>query len=176
MADIPEEFQIKNKVADSGLVDFNLEDYYPKGERVLIDIKAQLWHELILREDDFRAYIKDTNWAQYQDKYVAITCTVDAIIPLWAYMLVASAVEPYAKKVVFGDLKALEIALFIDALRSIDAEEFRDKRVIVKGCSKYPVPESAYIDITTKLRPVVKSLMFGEACSTVPVYKANASK
>lgn len=172
MAEIPEEFHIPNKVANSGLIDFNLEDYYPKGERVLIDIKAQLWQELILREDDFRAYIKDTDWAQYQDKYVAITCTADAIIPLWAYMLVASAVEPYAKKVVFGDIKALETALFIDALGNINAEEFRDKRVIVKGCSKYPVPESAYIDITTKLRPVVKSLMFGEACSTVPVYKA----
>lgn len=176
MADIPEELEIKNKVAGSGLVEVNLEDYYPKGERVVVDIKDQLWQGLILREDEFRAFIKDTDWSVYQDKYVAITCTADAIIPLWSFMLVASALEPYAKKVVFGDLNALETALFTSALATVNMDEYVDKRVIVKGCSKYPVPESAYIEITTKLRPIAKSIMFGEACSTVPVYKAKGNK
>lgn len=176
MADIPKEFEIKNKVAGSGLVELNLEDYYPKGERIVVDIKDQLWQGLILREDEFRAFIKETDWSYYQDKFVAITCTADAIIPLWAYMLVASAVEPFAKKVVFGDLKALETALFSQTLSKVNIEEYRDKRVIVKGCSKYPVPESAYIEITAMLRPIVKSIMFGEACSTVPVYKSKATQ
>lgn len=176
MADIPEEFQIKNKVANSGLVELNLEDYYTKGERVLIDIKDQLWQGLILREDEFRAYIKDTNWTQYTNKYVAITCTADAIVPLWAYMLVASAVEPFAKKAVFGNMEALETALFFEALAKLDYTEFADKRIIVKGCSKYDVPPSAYVEITNRLRPIAKSIMYGEACSTVPVYKAKVAK
>lgn len=172
MAEIPEEFQIKNKVADSGLVDFNLEDYYAKGPRAIVDIKDQLWQGLILREDDFRAFIKDTNWSSYQDKYVAVYCSADAIVPLWAYMLVTQALNPYAKKVVYGNLEALETALYAEAIAQLDVEEFRDKRIIVKGCSKYPVPASAYVAITAHLRPVAKSIMFGEACSTVPVYKS----
>jgi Protein of unknown function (DUF2480) len=176
MAEIPEEFQIKNKVANSGLVELNLEDYYARGERVLIDIKDQLWQELILREDEFRAFVKNTDWSVYQNKYVAITCTADAIIPVWAYMLVAQAVEPFAKKVVLGTIAQMEDALFTEALATLDYTEFADKRIIVKGCSKYPVPPSAYVDITARLRPIAKSIMFGEACSTVPVYKAKTAK
>lgn len=176
MADIPKEFEIPNKVAGSGLMEINLEDYYTKGPRTVIDIAAQLWQGLILREDDFRAYIKDTDWSQYQGYYVAVTCTADAIIPLWAYMLVASAIEPFAAKVVFGTSKELETALFTESLQKFNVEEYRDKRVIVKGCSNYPVPESAYVLITTLLRPVAKSIMFGEACSTVPVFKSKAAK
>jgi len=176
MAEIPEEFQIKNKVANSGLVELNLEDYYTKGERVLIDIKDQLWQGLILREDEFRAYIKDTDWSLYADKYVAVSCTADAIVPLWAYMLVASAVEPFATKVVFGNMEALETALYFEALAKLDYEEFKDKRIIVKGCSKYDVPAAAYVEITNRLRPIAKSIMYGEACSTVPVYKAKGAK
>ncbi|UPT68947.1 MAG: DUF2480 family protein [Sphingobacteriales bacterium JAD_PAG50586_3] len=176
MADIPEEFQIKNKVANSGLVELNLEDYYTKGERVLIDIKDQLWQGLILREDEFRAYIKDTDWSQYANKYVAVSCTADAIVPLWAYMLVASAVEPFAKKVFFGNMEALETALYFESLAKLDYDEFKDKRIIVKGCSKYDVPAAAYVEITNRLRPIAKSIMYGEACSTVPVYKAKGVK
>jgi hypothetical protein len=162
---------IENKVEKSGLITFNLEDYYPKGERVFLDIKDQLFQGLILREKDFREFVKNHNWSQYQDKYVAIICSADAIVPTWAYMLLATELEPFAKYFVFGDLKALETILFSEALKSITPEDFMDERVIIKGCSKYPVPESAYVELTRILRPVAKSIMFGEACSTVPLYK-----
>lgn len=163
--------EIINKVAQSGLITLNLEDYYPPGERVLIDIKDQLFQGLILREKDFRAFIKEHNWSKYKDKYVAITCSADAIIPIWAYMLLTTAVEPFVKKVVFGDLITLETILFNEALAKINIHEFKEQRIIIKGCSKYPVPVSAYVELTRLLQPVAKSIMFGEACSTVPLYK-----
>lgn len=172
MSDIPNEYEIVNKVAGSGLIELNLEDWYNKTPKALIDIKDQLWQELILREDDFRAYIKNTDWTQYQGHNVAITCTADAIVPTWAYMLVAQALAPYAIKVVFGTLENLETQLFEEALAKLDVTEFTDKRIIIKGCSNYPVPVSAYVRLTQLLQPVAKSIMFGEACSTVPVYKA----
>ncbi len=162
---------IINKVEQSGLIDFNLEDYYPKAQRVLFDLKDQLWQGLILKETDFRNFVKANNWADYQGKYVAVNCTADAIIPVWAYMLVASALQPFAFKVVFGDLNKLEETIFHDALQTIDVKPFEDKRIIIKGCSKYPVPPSAYLELTTLLRPVAKSLMYGEACSTMPIFK-----
>lgn len=163
--------EIINKVAQSGLVEFNLEDFYPEGERMLVDVKNNLFQELILREKDFREFVKNEDWSKYKDKFVALTCTADAIVPTWAYMLLASALEPFAKKIVFGDLKTLETLIFADVLSKIKAEDFRDKRVVIKGCSKLPVPESAYVEITRLLRPVAKSIMYGEACSTVPIYK-----
>ena len=163
--------EIVNKVAQSGLITFNLEDYYPKGERALIDIKDQLFQGLILREKDFRAYIKEHDWSKYKDKYVAVYCSADAIIPVWAYMLLTTALQPYAKRVVFGDFTTLETILFNEALTKINADEFKDQRIIIKGCSKYPVPVSAYVQLTTLLQPVAKSIMYGEACSTVPLYK-----
>lgn len=162
---------IENKVAQSGLLNFDLEDYYPQGERVSLDIADFLFEGLILREKDFREKIKATDWSVYQDKYVALVCTVDAIVPTWAYMLLSSALEGYAKKVVFGSLETLEAMLFQEALAAIDIEAFRDEKVIIKGCSNYPVPESAYVEITQLLKPVAKSIMYGEACSTVPIYK-----
>jgi hypothetical protein len=162
---------IINKVENSGLITFNLEDYYAKGDRVLLDIKNQLFQGLILKEKDFREFVKNHEWQQYQDKFLAITCTVDAIVPTWAYMLMAAELEPYAKRFVFGDLKVLETVLFMDCLKTIDLSQFQDERVIIKGCSKYPVPESAYVELTRLLRPYAKSIMFGEACSTVPLYK-----
>ena len=165
------EFEIENKVDKSGLIIFNLEDHYPKGERVLFDIKDVLFQGLILKEKDFRAFVKNHDWTQYQDKYVALYCSADAIVPTWAYMLLTTAIEPHAKKVVFGDLNVLETVLFNDALGKIKIEDFNDERVIIKGCSKYPVPEAAYVELTRLLRPVVKIMMFGEACSTVPLYK-----
>lgn len=162
---------IENKVAQSGLINFDLEEYYPKGERVLIDMTDFLFEGLILREKDFRERIKETDWSIYQDKFVAVTCTTDAIVPTWAYMLLAASLEGYAQKVVFGSLETLETVLFNDALKNIDVEDYRDQRVIIKGCSKYPVPESAYVELTSLLKPVAKSIMYGEACSTVPIYK-----
>jgi len=166
-----EDFEIENRVAQSSLKNFNLEDFYPKGERVLLDMADYLFEGLVLREKDFREKVKSTDWSAFQDKYVAIDCTADAIVPTWAYMLLASALEPFAKKVVMGNLQVLETVLFQKALSKIDLEEFRDERIIIKGCSKYPVPESAYVEITSLLRPIAKSIMFGEACSNVPIYK-----
>ena len=160
-----------NKVANSGLISLNLEEYYHPGERVVYDIKENLFHGLMLREKDFREFIKTHDWTQYQDKNVAIICSADAIVPTWAYMLLAIQLEPYANAVVFGDLAALEDKLFSDAISKINPEEFSGKKVVVKGCSKVPVPISAYVAVTNLLKPVAQSLMFGEPCSTVPLYK-----
>ena len=165
------EDSIVNKVASSGLITFNLEDYYPQGERVLIDLKNLLYEGLILREKDFRAYIKEHNWQQYQNKFIAITCSADAVIPTWAYMLLVTALEPFAKKIVFGDLNKLEEQLYLDKLSTLNLEQFKDEKVVIKGCSNIKVPEAAYLEITRLLRPVAKSIMFGEPCSTVPLYK-----
>lgn len=162
---------IINKVANSGLISFDLSTYYDKGERVVYDIKDNLFHGLILREKDFREFVKDHDWTQYEGKNVAITCSADAIVPTWAYMLLATKMEPYANRVVFGNLEALESVLYIDALAKVDLEQYKDQRIVVKGCGDIPVPVSAYVEITNKLRPVAKSIMFGEPCSTVPIYK-----
>ena len=166
--------QIENKVAQSGLINFDLEEYYPQGERALIDIKDYLYEGIILKEKDFRSQVSSTDWSQYDGKYVALNCTADAIIPTWAYMLITVHLEPYAKKVVFGDLNTLETVLFQEALSKINLEDFKDERLIIKGCGNLPVPESAYVEITRLLKPVAKSIMFGEACSTVPLYKRKA--
>ena len=165
------EKEIINKVDQSGLTDFNLEDYYPKGERILIDVKNNLFQGLILKEKDFRDFVKNENWKKYKDKFVAITCTADAIVPTWAYMLITTSLQPFAKKIVFGDLKTLETILFQESLSKINTEDFRDKKICVKGCGNLPVPDSAYVEITRILSPVAKSIMYGEACSTVPIMK-----
>jgi hypothetical protein len=162
---------IVNKVAASGLITFNLEDYVEKGERVLYDIKDNLFHGLILKEQDFRAFVKDHNWAQYQDKNVAITCSADAIVPTWAYMLLANKMKPYANEIVFGTFDVLETVLFSKALAKVDLTKFEGQRVVVKGCGDAEVPVSAYVEITALLTPVVKSIMYGEPCSTVPIFK-----
>lgn len=162
---------IVNKVAASGLVTFNLEDYIEKGERVLYDIKDNLFHGLILKEQDFRAFVKEHDWQQYQDKNVSIICSADAIVPTWAYMLLANKMKPYANEVVFGSLEVLETILFTKALAKIDLSIFEGQRVVVKGCGDVQIPTSAYVDITTLLTPVVKSIMYGEPCSTVPIFK-----
>lgn len=167
--------EIVNKVAQSGLVEFNLEDLYIKGDRVVFDIKEQLFQGLILREKDFREFVKNENWSSYQDKMVALVCTADAIVPTWAYMLLATAIEPSAKRIVFGNLEVLETVLFNESLSKIEIEKFRDQRIVIKGCSNLPVPESAYVEITRLLRPVAKSIMYGEPCSTVPIYKQKST-
>ena len=162
---------IINRVASSKLVVFDLEDYYPKGERVLFDIKDWLYEGFVLREKDFRALVKEHNWEQYQDTFVALTCTTDAIVPDWAYMLLSINLQPYAKKTVLGNLDVLETSLYQEIIYNLDTTPFKDKPVIIKGCSKKPVPSSAYIMISNTLKPVAKSIMFGEACSSVPLYK-----
>lgn len=163
--------KIINKVAESGLVQIDLEELYQQGDRAMIDLKAWLYEGMILKEKDFREQVKQHDWQQYQNKFVAITCSADAIVPTWAYMLLAAQVEPYSKKIVFGDLQKLEEELFKDAIKALSSEKFRNQRVVIKGCSSN-VPLSAYIDLTNFLRPLVKSIMYGEPCSTVPVYKA----
>lgn len=165
----PEE--IRNKVAESGLITFNLEDMYQVGDRSVFDLKDFLYEGLILREKDFRQALKEMDWSIYQDHYVAMVCTADAIVPQWAFMLVSTYIQPVAKRCVLGDREDLETSLYQDAINAIDLSEYSDQRVIVKGCSKYPVPASAYVMLVNRIRPVAKSVMFGEACSTVPLYK-----
>ncbi len=162
---------IINKVAQSGLVTLDPAQFYPKGERVIYDIKDNLFQGLILREKDFREFVKDHNWAQYAGKNVGITCSVDAIVPAWAYMLLANRMAPYANEVVFGDSEVLETVLFIKLIEKLDVEQYRDQRLVIKGCGDVDVPVSAYVELAKKLTPVVKTLMFGEPCSTVPLYK-----
>jgi hypothetical protein len=163
--------EIINRVANSNLITLNLEDYYEKGERVLYDIKDNLFHGLILKEKDFRDFVKEHDFSIYQDKLVAITCTADAIVPTWAYMLLSSKMEPFAKKIVFGTLEDLEKSIYQDALSKINYAEYTDAKVVIKGCGKIPVPTFAYVEITNKLRPFAASIMYGEPCSTVPIYK-----
>lgn len=162
---------IVNKVAASGLITLNLEQFYDHHERIVYDIKENLFHGLMLREKDFREFIKTYDWSAYQHKNVAVICSVDAIVPTWAYMLLASKLRPFANEVVFGSLELLESVLFTKALSKLDLSVYRDARVVVKGCGDLSVPVGAYVEITNLLSPVVKSLMYGEPCSTVPVYK-----
>lgn len=164
--------EIINKVADSGIQQINVEDFIPSGEKVLLDIKPWLYEELILKEKDFREYIKTHDWAQYQNKFVAITCTADAIIPTWAYMLIASALQPFALKISFGTIQKLEEELILETINNFPIEQFKNQRVVIKGCGDIAIPVSAFVLLTAKLKPVVKSIMYGEPCSTVPVYKA----
>ena len=166
--DLPE---IVNKVALSGLLTLDLEDYYPREEIVLFDLKPYLFMEKILREKDFRAALQQMDWTLFQDKIVAVTCSVDAIIPLWAYMLIAVNLQPFARDVVMGDEKVALQQTFLARIAAIDLQEFADKRVIVKGCGDLSVGGFAYLEVAKRLRPVVKSIMYGEACSNVPVYK-----
>lgn len=165
------EAEIVNRVANSGIVSLDLEDLYQPGERVLYDLKDNLFQGMILREKDFRDFLKSHDWSQYAGKNVAVTCSEDAIIPTWAYMLLATSLEPYANEIAFGSLESLEELLYTKAIAELDITEFAGKKVVVKGCSKVAVPMSAYMAVSKLLKPVVQSLMFGEPCSTVPVYK-----
>lgn len=162
---------IVNRVEASGLITLDLETYYHSGERVLFDIKDQLFKGLMLKEKDFRAFIAANNWAEYTGKNIAFYCSTDAIVPTWAYMLLGIAVEPYANRYVFGDLNLLNQTLYYDALQQINATDYEGKRVIVKGCSNVHIPVQAYLEVTHKLLPYAKSIMYGEACSNVPLFK-----
>ena len=168
--------EIINRVAQSSLITINLEDYYHEGERIFYDIKDNLFQEIVLKEADFRAFIKENDWSYYQNKNVAIGCSVDAIIPSWAYMLLVSAMNSYSNKVIIGSLAELEQQLYQEAIASIDANQYKDARVVIKGCSEKPVPLYAYGELTRVLQPHVKSLMYGEPCSTVPIFKKKIDK
>jgi hypothetical protein len=166
------EENIINRVANSPLITIDLEDYYPKGNRILFDIKDWLLEGLVLREKDFREQISLHDWSQYQDSYVALTCSTDAIVPGWAFMLISIHLQPFAKKTVIGDLEGLETSIYQDIIHDLDVSPFQDKPLIIKGCSKKPVPQNAYIMLSNKLKPIAKSIMYGEACSSVPLYKS----
>ena len=163
--------EIVNKVANSVLEVFDLEDYYPSGIRTQIDISQWLLDGFLLKEKDFREALKNHDWSQYQSHFVAIHCSTDAIIPAWASILVTVYLSPFARKVVVGNLTDLETSLYQEILSTLDYSKYQDKPIILKGCSKKPVPESAYIMAIQKLQPFAKSIMYGEACSAVPLYK-----
>ncbi len=165
------EEKLINRVQNSPLITLDLNDYYVEGDRVIIDLKDNLENGFLLREKDFREFIKQHEWEQYRDKFVAVYCSVDAIIPKWAYMLIASKLSGIAKKIVFGDEEELESGLFLRQIEKINPVDYRDKKVVVKGCGKIDTPASVYMEITNKLTPYVSSLMYGEPCSTVPIYK-----
>ena len=166
-----EQDQIINRVANSPLITVDMKDFYTQGPRKLIDIKDWLFNGIILKEKDFREHIKNEDWSKYHDCLVAITCSVDAIIPVWAYMLIATKLEPHAKGSIVGDLKRLEEVLFSEKIKDLNTEHLLDKKIVIKGCGDIEVPESAFFELTQKLQPIVSSIMFGEPCSTVPVFK-----
>ncbi len=163
--------EIVNRVAKSGIITFNLEDYYTEGERVFYDIKQNLWQEIALKEKDFREFIKTNDWSIYQDKLVAIHCSVDAIVPTWAYMLLAIALKPFAKKTIFGSVDELNKELFLNQFNQIDFSQYQDGRMVIKGCGDKDIPASVYVSLTNLLLPFAKVIMYGEPCSTVPLFK-----
>ena len=162
---------INNKVSESALVTLNLEEYFPLGEMVLFDMKDYLFMGLILKEKEFRESLKTLDLSQYTKKSVAVTCSADAVIPIWAYMLVASYLQPVASEVAFGTVAELTNQLLLKNIAKINLNDYTDKRIVIKGCGELPVGESAYLEATKLLRPVAKSIMYGEPCSTVPIYK-----
>jgi hypothetical protein len=164
--------EIKNRVSESGIVTIDPESFLTEGERVVFDIKPILFQEQLLREKDLRDFIKTNDWSQYKNKLVAITCTSDAIVPTWAYMLLALALEPFAKKIVFGNLQELENQLLAESFSKLDLTPFKDARIVIKGCGEKDVPVNAYVQLASLLKPLAKSIMYGEPCSTVPLYKA----
>lgn len=166
------EKEIINRVSNSKLMTFDLEEIYPEGKRVVFDIKDWLFQEIILKEKDFRESVNTHNWSQYKNCFVAVSCSAEAIIPSWAFMLIASELTPFANKVVIGDLELLETVIYQELIGFLDLKDLADKPVIIKGCANKPIPNSAYAFLIAKLQPIAKSIMFGEACSTVPLYKS----
>jgi len=165
------EGELINRVSESALVTLDLADYYPKNEITVFDLKDFLFMGLILKEKDFRESLKNLDLIPYQGKVVAVTCSADAVIPMWAYMLVASYLQPVANSVTFGNEAQTREQLLLHNLEQLPVQEFTDNRVVIKGCGELPIGESAYLKATALLRPVVKSIMYGEPCSTVPIFK-----
>jgi len=166
--------EIINKVASSGIVSIDLEEFYESGERVEFDIKQFLFQELILKEKEFREGLKNFNWSVFTNKLVGIICTADAIVPTWAYMLIAIELEPFAKRVFCANKEEMELLLFKEKLSALNPETYKGARVVVKGCANKPVPLNAYLELTCILKPHAKSIMYGEPCSTVPLYKSKS--
>jgi hypothetical protein len=164
--------EIINKVSASGLVSIDLEAFYVQGERVTFDLKPHLFQELILKEKDFRAFVKSNDWSIYSDKIVGVVCSSDAIVPTWAYMLLTLAIEPFAKRVFFGTIEDIENLLFAEKISAIDPSIYKGARVVIKGCGEKQIPVNAFVQLTKIIKPYVKSIMYGEPCSTVPLYKA----
>jgi hypothetical protein len=162
---------IMNRVEASGLVTIDLEGFYPKEPFKIFDLKDYLFRGLIIREKEYREALKNTNWSEYENKNVAVLCSVDAIIPVWAYMLVATYLQPIAKNIVLGNEEKLMETTLLNNITNIDPQDYAGKRVVIKGCGDVKIPESAYLKITALLLPYAKSIMYGEPCSTVPVYK-----
>ena len=163
--------EIINRVAKSPLVTIDLEDFYPEGKRVVFDISDWLYQGLILKEKDFRESVEQHDFSQYKDHYIALTCKTDAIIPSWAYLLITTKLAIFAKKIVVGNLELLETVIFQEIILNLDITNYKDKPIIIKGCSSKPIPETASTLLVEKLLPTAQTIMFGEACSTVPLYK-----
>ena len=166
--------EIINKVEQSGLINIELDSFLQGHTWEVLDIKDQLFQEFVLKEKDFRAFVKAHPWEIYKDKVLGVFCSNDAILPMWSYMLIASAAAPFVKQIVYGNEEKVKIELINQSIKNMNTEKYKDQRVIIKGCSSIELPEQTYIYITQQLQPVVKSLMFGEACSTVPIYKKKA--
>lgn len=167
---------IINKVAESGIITIDLEEYISKIPIKIFDLKDHLFMGLILKEKEFRTALTQINWEDYKDMYVGVTCTADAIIPLWAYMLVGSYAQPFAKKVFMGNEEQVKEQILLHHIDILDISDFTDKRIVIKGCGENPIPASAYLAITAKLRPISTSIMYGEPCSTVPIFKQSIKK
>lgn len=166
--------EIINRIANSKLITIDLEDFYPHGQRLALDISVWLFEGLILKEKDFRSYIEQHNWQQYKDCYVALYCKTEAIIPSWAYLLIATKLAGYAKKTVVGSLELLESQIYQELILNLDTSIYKDKPIIIKGCSNKPIPDTVSVQLIEKILPVAKTIMFGEACSTVPLFKRKA--
>ena len=164
--------EIVNKVASSGIVSIDLEEFYDSTEKVLFDIKPHLFMQLMLKEKDFREFIKMHDWSVYKNKYVGIVCSADAIVPTWAYMLLTIALEPFAKRVFFGNEEVIDNFLFAEKIAQLDTAKYKDARIVIKGCGDKQIPTQAFVLLTSVLKPLAKSIMYGEPCSTVPLYKA----
>ncbi len=163
--------EIVNRIANSKLITIDLEDFYVNGNRVLFDISDWLFEGLLLKEKDFRTHVKNYDWSQYSNSFVALHCSTNAIIPSWAYLLLTTELNKFAEKIIIGNLELLETVIFNDIIGSLETEPYKDNSVIIKGCSSKPIPQSAYSLLVTKIQPVAKSIMYGEACSTVPLFK-----
>lgn len=163
--------EIINKVEKSGLITLDLEDFFPKEPRMLFDLKDYLYEGLVLREKEFRENLSKLDWKVYENAYVSVTCTSDAIVPSWSYLLIANYLTGVAKLISFGTLEDLERDIFTEIIDKMEVDSYKDKKIIIKGCSRKPVPQNAYLQLIQKLKPIASSLMFGEACSTVPIFK-----
>jgi hypothetical protein len=163
--------EIINRVANSKIITIDLEDYYPNGQRHLLDIKNWLYKGLVLREKEFRSFVENFDWAKFNDDYVAVFCSSGAIIPTWAYLLIATKLKDNCLMNIVGDLDYLEKQIFSEIIKSIDFSNFNDKSIVIKGCSKKNIPIDAYSQLINRLKPIAKRIMFGEACSTVPLFK-----